>query len=246
MSRPDVTVPLDAAHAVAPRPSSRERFNAAVYDPFLALGERRGMAARRARLLGTARGRVLEIGAGTGLNLAHYPAAVHRVVLSEPDPGMAARLRRRVQRRDATSVPAATVAHAPAEALPFADGAFDTVVSTLVLCTVPDPAAAIAEVRRVLRPGGRLLLIEHVLTEGALGRGQRLLARPWAAFAAGCRCDRPTVALLAAGGFDVRALRSDAWGGMPRIVRPLVAGAATAPQISPSRVAADTAAAREG
>ena len=134
------------------------RIEAWIYDPFLALGERRGMASRRRALLALARGRVLELGAGTGLNLAHYPAAVGELVLTEPDSAMCARLARRVARsgRDAT------VVAARAEALPFRDGAFDTVVSTLVLCTVEDPVAAVREVRRVLAPGGRLLFAEHV------------------------------------------------------------------------------------
>jgi ubiquinone/menaquinone biosynthesis C-methylase UbiE len=129
-----------------------------IYDPFLALGERRGMAAHRRALLAGARGRVLEVGAGTGLNLAFYPASLDELVLTEPDAAMRARLRRRVARRR----PHATVAADRAEALPFADGSFDTVVCTLVLCTVPDPAAALAEFRRVLAPDGRLLFIEHL------------------------------------------------------------------------------------
>jgi len=133
-------------------------FTAFIYDPSLALGERRGMAARRRALLAQARGRVLELGAGTGLNLAHYPADVATLVVSEPDAAMRARLARRVERAGRH----ARVVEASAEALPFADATFDTVVSTMVLCTVQDVGAALAEIRRVLAPGGRLLLIEHV------------------------------------------------------------------------------------
>src|SRR3954469_9228356 len=113
-------------------------FNAFIYDLTLALGERRGMAARRRDLLASARGRVLELGAGTGLNLRHYPDGVD-LVLSEPDPAMRARLKRRA----GSAVP---VVDAGAERLPFPDDSFDTVVSTLVLCTVADPDAALAEV----------------------------------------------------------------------------------------------------
>src|SRR5262249_8870291 len=166
---------------------------ARLYDPFLVLAERRGMAARRGALLEWARGRVLEIGAGTGLNLAHYPADLEELVVSEPEPRMRARLERRVAR----SGRAATVIAAPAEALPFADGAFDTIVSTLVLCTVADAPAAMRELRRVLAPGGRLLFIEHVRGGARLARFQDRLARPWRAFAHGCRCNQATPALLA-------------------------------------------------
>lgn len=215
------------------RPSLRQRFNAAIYDPFLALGERRGSAARRAALLGGLRGRVLEIGAGTGLNLPHYPAGVDELVLTEPDAGMVARLRRRVA-RDGAAPARVRVVPAPADSLWLPDGGFDAVVSTLVLCTVPDPAAALGEVTRVLRPGGRLVLLEHVLAgEPRLARRQRRLAGPWAAFAAGCRCDRDTVGLLRSAGYDVTGLRTATWRGMPRIVRPLVVGSASRPDGAP-------------
>ena len=201
--------------------SLASRFNAALYDPVLALGERRGMAARRGELLAQARGRTLEIGAGTGLNLAHYPDRVEALVVSEPDPGMFRRLERRVARER----PAARAVRAGAEDLPFADGEFDTVVSTLVLCTVPDPEASVAEIERVLAPGGTLLFLEHVRAEDArLARRQDRLHGPWKAFAAGCHCNRDTVALLA-GGFDLQS-HTHTWRGMPRIVHPLVAGAA--------------------
>jgi len=193
---------------------------ALLYDPFLALGERRGMAARRRALLAGARGRVREIGAGTGSNLAPYPAGLDALVLTEPDPGMRARLHRRVERGGIR----AAVVDAGAEALPFPDGEFDTVVSTLVLCTVPDADAAVVELRRVLRPGGRLLFLEHVRAEERrLARRQDRLARPWRAFAAGCHCNRPTLDLLRAQ-FPTVVAEPAVWRGMPRIVHPLVAG----------------------
>ena len=198
------------------------RLGARLYDPFLALSERRGMAERRGALLASARGRVLEIGAGTGLNLAHYPADLDELVLSEPEPPMRARLERRVAR----SGRAASVLSAPAEALPFADGTFDTVVSTLVLCTVADPSAAMRELRRVLAPGGRLLFIEHVRGAPGLARRQDRLAGAWGAFAQGCRCNQETLTLLERQGLRVVDLARADWRGMPSLVRPLVIGEA--------------------
>ncbi|MFI7589075.1 class I SAM-dependent methyltransferase [Spongisporangium articulatum] len=199
-------------------PSIDARIFAALYDPFLALGERRSAAAVRARLLGSLSGDVLEIGAGTGLNVPHYPQDLEQLVLTEPDPAMLRRLRRRAGDRT-------TVVGAPAESLPFADDGFDAVVSTLVLCTAPEPGAALAEVARVLRPGGRLVLMEHVLAQAPrLARRQRRYARPWKALAGGCRCDQNTALLLSEAGFDVSGLRREAWRGMPSIVRPLVTG----------------------
>jgi ubiquinone/menaquinone biosynthesis C-methylase UbiE len=205
------------------RPSLNQWFFAAIYDLFLALGERRGSAGRRAALLGDLSGDVLEIGAGTGLNLKHYPVDAEKLVLTEPDPGMLRRLRRRAP----TQV---RVAPVPAESLGFPDESFDVVVSTFVLCTAPDPAAVLVEVVRVLRPGGRLVLLEHVLSESPLAaRRQRQVAKAWAAFAGGCRCDQDTVSLLAQAGFDVSGLRHETWHGMPSIVKPLVLGSLVRP-----------------
>jgi SAM-dependent methyltransferase len=187
------------------------RLFAALYDSSLRRGERAGMADHRRALLAAASGRVLEIGAGTGLNLPHYPDGVD-LVLTEPDAQMARRI-------DGPVVPAS------AEDLPFEDGSFDSVVSTLVLCTVPDPARAIGELRRVLRPGGRLLFIEHVRGEGRLARWQDRLHGPWRHVANGCHANRDTLAELREGGFAVEA-RSDVWHRMPRIIRPLVLGTA--------------------
>jgi SAM-dependent methyltransferase len=204
------------------KPGMTNALQACLYDPFLALAERRGMARRRSALLSSARGRVLEIGAGTGLNLGHYPADLDELVLSEPEPRMRARLERRVAR----SGRAATVIGAPAEMLPFADGTVDTVVSTLVLCTVADAPAALAELRRVLAPGGRLLFIEHIRGGARLARRQDRLARPWRAFAQGCRCNQETLVLLERQGLRVVDLARADWRGMPSLVRPLVIGEA--------------------
>lgn len=203
---------------------AESRFTAALYNPFVWFGERLGMAARRRRLLAAASGAVLEIGAGTGLNLRHYPAGLEELVLTEPGEPMADRID---LSRAPEGVPTRVV-RAPAEQLPFADQSFDTIVSTLVLCTVSDPARALSEVARVLRPGGHLLFCEHVEAGPGWRRGlQQRTARPWAAFADGCRCDRPTLATIESQ-LRVESVQRGRWRGMPAIVKPLVWGSATA------------------
>ena len=131
------------------------------YDRMTAGTERAGLGEMRRELLATARGRVLELGAGTGHNLPYYTSEVTELMMTEPDPHMASRLRERLV-KDGTIANKPTVAVTPAEDLPFDDDSFDTVVATLVLCTVGNPQKALAEARRVLVEGGRLLFIEHV------------------------------------------------------------------------------------
>jgi ubiquinone/menaquinone biosynthesis C-methylase UbiE len=196
---------------------------ARVYDPFVWLGELAGMRSRRSVLVGNARGRVVEIGAGTGLNVAHYPDEITELVLTEPDAAMRRRLARRLQ-RDGRG---ARIVDAPAERLPLADASVDTVVSTLVLCTVNDPERTLGEIARVLRPDGQLLFIEHVRASSRfLAACQDYLLRPWRSFAGGCHCNRATVELMRACGFTIAA-DEDVWRGMPAIVHPLIVGRAT-------------------
>jgi ubiquinone/menaquinone biosynthesis C-methylase UbiE len=202
-----------------------EHVFSAIYDPLLWAGERAGMARRRGYLMGQASGRVLELGAGTGLNLRHYPEDVGELVLTEPAAAMVARLKRRARRskRDCSVVVAG------AEALPFESDSFDTVVSTLVLCTVDDPRRAIEEIARVLRPGGRLLFLEHVRSDSRrLARWQDRLHRPWHAFAAGCHANRPTIELLRESTLRVGEIERDRWNWMPALVHPLAIGQAEA------------------
>jgi SAM-dependent methyltransferase len=212
---------MTGGDSVGARDGLWERFGAALYDPFLRRGERLGMADRRGELLRRAHGRVVEIGAGTGLNVVHYPPTAE-VVLTEPVPAMYRRLEKRVAGHVGLRL-----VPAPADALPMADASVDTVVSTLVLCTVPDADRVLAELARVLRPGGRLLFCEHVRAEEPkAARRQTRLAGPWAAFAQGCRCDRDTVALLKQR-FDIEDMSTARWRGMPSVVHPLVIGTAT-------------------
>jgi ubiquinone/menaquinone biosynthesis C-methylase UbiE len=176
---------------------------AALYDPLGASAERRWMGGRRRRLLTGARGAVLEIGGGTGANLAHY-RDVDRVTIAEPDPFMLSRIGPKLE--DAR-VPV-EVSAAGAEALPFPDGSFDTVVSTLVLCTVPDQGAALDEVSRILRPGGRLLFIEHVRAAGSMARWQDRLEPLWRRLFGGCHPNRDTVTAIEDAGFEIETFES--------------------------------------
>jgi ubiquinone/menaquinone biosynthesis C-methylase UbiE len=199
------------------------RIFARLYDPSLWLGEIAGMRHRRSNLLCGARGRVVEIGAGTGLNIAHYPDWLDELILAEPEPGMRRRLARRLQRHARV----ARILDAPAELLPLADASVDTVVSTLVLCTVNEPENALREIARVLRPDGQLLFIEHVRASTRfLAACQDKLLHPWRQFAGGCRCNGRAVELMRRCGFTVEA-EADVWRAMPPIVRPLTVGRAT-------------------
>jgi SAM-dependent methyltransferase len=193
---------------------------AALYDPLMGRADRAGLAQERSAVVSTAAGRVLEIGAGTGRNLGLYPATgISRLVLSEPSAAMSVRLEQRLR----GSREHAEVVVAGAEALPFGDGAFDCVVSTLVLCTVPDLPAALAEIRRVLAPGGRLLFVEHVRAESpAHAAWQDRLHDPWLAIGNGCHCNRDTVAAITAAGFELGQVKHGVLRHLGPLVRPLV------------------------
>jgi ubiquinone/menaquinone biosynthesis C-methylase UbiE len=157
------------------------RIMALVYDPFLWLGEVAGMRSQRSALLRGAYGHVVEIGAGTGLNITHYPEEVSELYLIEPEPGMRRKLARRLERHGRVG----RIVEASAERLPLADASVDTVVSTLALCTVGGPESALREIARVLRPDGQLLFIEHVRASSRfLAACQEKLLEPWRRFAA--------------------------------------------------------------
>lgn len=180
-----------------------DRVFARVYDPVLAGPERAGLGRARGQLLADTKGRVLEIGAGTGANLAHLPrTGLTSLALVEPSAPMRDRLGRRV-RAERSHLPADTrVVDGSAAALPFADGTIDTVVSTLVLCSVPDIDDAVREIHRVLAPDGRLLLLEHVAGHGRTRRLQGIVDPGWRLVARGCRLVRDTRAALERGGLD--------------------------------------------
>lgn len=172
---------------------------AALYDPLSKREEETWMQPIRTKLVGGARGRVLEIGAGTGHNLPYYRhPSDDTLVLTEPDPYMIERLRRKLRR----SRVKAELVQASAEALPFPDATFDTVISSLVMCTVPDLPRALSEVKRVLKPAGQLRFYEHVRALAKLGAFVQDLAQPmWSTFGAGCHPNRDIAMAIEQAGF---------------------------------------------
>jgi SAM-dependent methyltransferase len=199
------------------------RVFAAMYDRMTASVESAGLADRRRHLLARARGDVLEIGGGTGANLVHYPrTGVDRVVVVEPDGAM----RRRLLKRVATATVPVEVHETGIEDAVFADGSFDTVVSTLVLCTVPDPHTALTRVRGLLRPGGSLLFLEHVAGIGLRLRLQRLASPLWQRLAGACHPDRDLVGAIRTAGFTIAECDRFELPKVSRLVRPAVQGVA--------------------
>ncbi|TMK56854.1 MAG: class I SAM-dependent methyltransferase [Actinobacteria bacterium] len=197
----------------------------AFYDRAFEATEEAGLREMRCELLKGARGRVLELGAGTGLNLELYPhEGLDCLTLTEPDPHMFKQLRARAEKE----CPGADLIQAGAENLPFDDNTYDTVVVTLVLCTVPDQAAALREISRVLRPDGQLLFLEHVRAtdDPSLAKWQDRLETPWRFLGDGCHCNRDTLAGLKGAGFEIGELECAELPKAPPIVRPLVTGRA--------------------
>jgi ubiquinone/menaquinone biosynthesis C-methylase UbiE len=174
---------------------------AAAYERITAPAEAGWLGRMRHRLLSRASGRVLEVGGGLGANFGHYPAAVTSVVVCEPDGAMRRRLAGRVLDPLLVAPIELVAGGVPGLALP--DASFDTIVCTFVLCTISDLPGALSELHRLLRPNGRLLFLEHVVSPGLLGWAERAVAPVWQRLAAGCRCDRDTIAALRAAGFVV-------------------------------------------
>jgi ubiquinone/menaquinone biosynthesis C-methylase UbiE len=202
--------------------SLRWTITAPAYDRMTRASEEAGMRDVRQGLVSRATGRVLEIGAGTGMNLPHYNGSIESLVLTEPQAPMLSRLQRKAHEH----APHAQVLRAPAEDLPFEDGSFDTVVSTLVLCGVDDQPRALREAHRILRPGGSLLFIEHVRADDPkFARFQDRMN--WLnRVVVGCDCNRPTLSTIEAAGFTVSQLEHSEVPKAPKFVRPMIVGSA--------------------
>ncbi|MEV4513838.1 class I SAM-dependent methyltransferase [Dactylosporangium sp. NPDC049525] len=206
--------------AAAPRPergAGQARF-ARAFAAAVPRMDARGAAAHRRRLLAGLTGTVIEVGAGTGACFAHYPPQVTAVRAVEPDPFL-----RDIATTAAAGAPVpVTVVAGTAEYLPAESGTFDAAVCSLVLCSVPDPDAALAEIRRVLRPGGQLRFYEHVRsTRRLVGLLEDAATPLWSRLAGGCHPNRDTVATIARNGFTVADV--DRFGFAPAALTPKTA-----------------------
>ena len=214
--------------AATPAGSNVSRLMTVVYDYWMRDVEKACLADWRAQLLRNLKGDVLEVGAGTGANLAHYPRTIRRLVLAEPDRHM----RRRLEaNRGLSDFPRAEFSDAPVNALPMPGGAFDAVVSTLVLCSVPDLPAALAEIFRVLKPGGRFLFLEHVAADQRPARlaWQRRLEPVWRRVAGNCHLARRTEQAICTAGFAVDWIQRESMRKAMPLVRPCIRGVARKP-----------------
>ena len=201
---------------------------AAVYDRFMRGSEEACLAQWRAELLRDLSGAVLEVGAGTGVTLPHYPKSIARLVLCEPDAHMRRKLKRKV---DAFALNNVEISDASLDSLPFKAGEFDAVVCSLVLCSVPDQPAALAAIARVLKPGGRLVFLEHVAADGRPERlkWQRRIEPVWKHLMGNCHLTRRTEAAIAAAGFRIERIQRESIRKALPIVRPSIRGLARKP-----------------
>ncbi len=185
------------------REQEGHKWFASIYDRMMARAERSFMRRVREEIAGGARGRVLEVGAGTGANFPFYKDHAEGIIATEPDPYMLERARRRAEGVGLSI----DLRQAPAEELPFDDDSFDTVVSTLVMCTVGDPLRALSEVRRVLKPSGQLRMYEHVHYDHAFGAfWQDAITPVWRWFGAGCHPNRDVAGFVREAGFKFEQL----------------------------------------
>lgn len=173
--------------------------------------------------LSNATGRLLMLGLGPGTDLRFLPAAVTTVAAVEPE----APFRRMASRLAGRRGIAVDIVEGTGESIPFPDNSFDSVHVGLVLCSVDDVAATLGKIRRVLAPGGRLVVLEHVRGDGATGRYQDLVAKPWSWLAAGCEPNRRTLESIASAGFDTTALRTIPRTPVPFPCKPHLQGYAT-------------------
>ena len=212
--RATATLSPSKSRPAGAKPAVSARFFAWLYDIVMSATERGRLARWRRSVASPAHGRILEIGAGTGLNFSHYRAGA-TVIATEPDTAMLthAWLRARVSRARILLVAA------DAEALPFRDNAFDTAIVGLALCTIPRPRRALAELRRTLRSGASLRLLEHVrAAQPIVARVQDWLTPFWRRVAGGCRLNRRTADVIAASGFVIESMTPHAGGLVVEIV----------------------------
>jgi ubiquinone/menaquinone biosynthesis C-methylase UbiE len=201
---------------------------AGLYDRFLSRSEAAGLSQKRREMLLPARGRTLELGAGTGLNLPHYPDAVTELVVTEPYPHMVPKLR---DKMDALQVDRrgrrTQLVVAEAERLPFEDESFDTVAAAMILCTVKDPEVVLVEIERVLKPDGQYLFLEHVRNpDKKIALKQDLIQPGWFLFGNECHCNRPTVETIGRSRLNITHLKRDKIPAARQFIEAMVIGRA--------------------
>ena len=205
----------------------RSALIAASYDLMMNRTERCCLSEWRRELLVHAQGQVLEIGAGTGLNIPYYCASKTQVTLSEPDTHMRKKLEGKIQRKNKQT---ATIRTWPAEQLDMPDNSYDTIVSTLVLCSVTCQATSLKEIRRLLKPGGQLIFLEHVISDKPkIRRWQKLLEPTWRLCAGDCRLTRDTHTAIETAGFLIEKLIEAPMLGTPAFVSKTIRGVARKP-----------------
>jgi ubiquinone/menaquinone biosynthesis C-methylase UbiE len=205
---------------------------ARVFDRLSGLMERE-VGEHRDELLAGLAGRVVEIGAGNGINFRHYPESVDEVVALEPEPY----LRERAEQAAREAPVKVSVRDGVAESLPLEDSSFDAAIASLVLCTVPDQPDALAELRRILKPGGELRFMEHVRSQRpgkARAQDWAMRSRIWPLVAGGCNCSRDTIGSIEAAGFRIDRVRDFDLGPGWMITNPHVLGAARS-AVAPAR-----------
>ncbi|WP_019818747.1 class I SAM-dependent methyltransferase [Saccharomonospora saliphila] len=200
---------------------------AGMYDKFLSRVEKYGLSEKRAEMLRPAYGKTVEIGTGTGLNLPHFPDTISELILTEPYPHMVTKLEEKV--RDHPRRIQVTVAGA--ERLPFPDASIDTVAAAMILCTVPDPDVALAEIQRVLKPGGQYLFLEHVRnSDPRIAKKQDIIQKGWYLFGNECHCNRPTIETLRSSSLEIKELKEDKMPGAWEFIEAMVIGRAVRPE----------------
>lgn len=218
-----MTAEPHTAGADLPRP-----LFARIYAAMIPRMDAGGLAVLRGELLADLTGSIVEVGCGNGMNFTHYPDSVSTVHAVEPEPHL-----RALAVAAAQSAPVdVTVTDGTADALPLDDGSVDAAVLCMVLCSVPNPVAAVAEIRRVVRPGGTLVFLEHCASaRPAILRFQKAAdATVWPLMAGGCHLGRDTLAALTSGGFVVEAVRTPEHpGGIGGALAPHILGRASRP-----------------
>ena len=199
--------------------------SAFLYDKYMARVENASLKKWREELFAGVKGDVLEIGAGTGASIDFYPSGDIRLIMAEPDEGMRNRLKQRLARSGRTTF---SVAAGSAENIDAADESFDFVISSLVCCSVMDVGKALQEIKRVLKPGGRFIFIEHVAAEkgSAKRKWQERFNPLWVKVARNCHLNRETEQAISAAGFRIEEIKNDTMRSSNPLVRPAIRGVA--------------------